>query len=198
MNGSSADRDRLPALRRSAREARRRLGEAERRRADAAIVSAITCVLEDDIGLLASYLADDGEPDLASLHERCHRDAVELAVPVLGIESLTFRSLSPSSTLEVGRLGTTHPVDGASHRVGDFDVVLVPLVVFDEACNRAGRGKGFYDRTLAAVTGGRPLLVGVAYDFQKVPAVPVADHDVALDMVVTDQRTYRRRQSASG
>ena len=65
----------------------------------------------------------------------------------------------------------------------------MPLLAFDARGHRLGYGGGYYDRTLAALRrDGRVLAVGVAYDEQEVPAVPVDDWDERLDMVVTDCR----------
>jgi len=68
----------------------------------------------------------------------------------------------------------------------DCDVIVVPLVAFDRAGGRIGRGGGYYDRALEFISGldDGPLLVGLAYEFQEVPSCDSKSHDVALDMVV--------------
>lgn len=76
-----------------------------------------------------------------------------------------------------------------------LDLVLMPLVAFDENGNRVGRGAGFYDRTFSFKIGSKrktPLLVGLAYEFQKINVITAADWDVALDLVVTEQKIYRK------
>jgi 5-formyltetrahydrofolate cyclo-ligase len=74
----------------------------------------------------------------------------------------------------------------------ELDAVIVPAVAFDEDGYRLGRGGGFYDATLAAIPGARRL--GLAFDFQIVPALPHEDHDAAMDAVVTERRTLRFRR----
>ena len=61
-------------------------------------------------------------------------------------------------------------------------IALVPGVAFDAAGHRLGRGKGYYDRFLAA----HPYIykIGVCFDFQKVPEVPADEHDVPVDEVI--------------
>jgi len=61
-------------------------------------------------------------------------------------------------------------------------VILVPGLAFDSSGRRLGRGRGYYDRFLAA----HPDIykIGVCFDFQKVPEVPVDAYDVAVDVVV--------------
>lgn len=61
-------------------------------------------------------------------------------------------------------------------------IALVPGVAFDAAGHRLGRGRGYYDRFLAA----HPHIykIGVCFDFQKVPEVPADGQDVAVDEVI--------------
>lgn len=63
----------------------------------------------------------------------------------------------------------------------DYDLILVPLVAFDGAGNRLGRGAGWYDRFLA----GQPnaTKIGLAYLEQHVPGIPVEPHDIGLDHI---------------
>ncbi len=72
---------------------------------------------------------------------------------------------------------------------GDFDVVVVPLVAFDEQCNRIGMGGGWYDEYLA----GHPssVKVGIGFEIQKVDEIPISPIDVPMDMIVTDTAVYR-------
>lgn len=66
-----------------------------------------------------------------------------------------------------------------------LDMVLVPGVAFDRAQNRLGRGFGYYDRFLSQLDE-RTKKVGLAYDIQIEDALPVAAHDIPLDLVVTN------------
>jgi 5-formyltetrahydrofolate cyclo-ligase len=71
--------------------------------------------------------------------------------------------------------------------------VLVPLVGFDEHCNRLGMGKGFYDRTFGYKTRtgyNKPKLIGLAHECQKIPSVPTDSWDVRLDGVISDRGVY--------
>ena len=75
----------------------------------------------------------------------------------------------------------------------DIDVVVVPGRAFDERCNRLGRGRGFYDRFLKELPP-EVLKVGLAFEFQLLTNIPVSPNDVAMDVVVTDQRTLHASQ----
>ncbi|WP_411961464.1 5-formyltetrahydrofolate cyclo-ligase [Mesorhizobium sp. CO1-1-3] len=66
------------------------------------------------------------------------------------------------------------------------DVVIAPVVGFDEANYRLGYGGGFFDRTLAAAPR-RPLVVGVGYARSRIRTIYPQPHDIPMDVVVTDE-----------
>lgn len=125
--------------------------------------------------------ADDGEPDLAGDTSLIAGRLCALPVPVDGsVGEIEFHQWSAGDELMAGRYGIQVPVVVAP---ADPDVVLVPLVAFDPDSNRIGRGAGYYDRWLATH---HVTAIGVAFECQRVDAVPTLDHDVALDVVVTE------------
>ena len=75
-----------------------------------------------------------------------------------------------------------------------LDLVIVPLVGFDARGHRLGMGAGLYDRQFAFLrhrrTWRRPLLVGVAFEAQRLPRLAEAAHDVQLHGVVTEHGVY--------
>jgi len=72
-----------------------------------------------------------------------------------------------------------------------LDTIFCAGVGFDRRGARIGHGAGFYDRALAfrhlRQHWRGPRLVGLAYSFQVVPQVPVADNDVFMDFLVTER-----------
>jgi len=102
-------------------------------------------------------------------------------------QALLFRSWRTADPLEKGPFGTSHPVPAAP--VIAPDILLVPLLAFDNAGGRLGYGSGYYDRTLRALRSVRQVLaIGLAYDAQEAPSVPTDINDQPLDMVVTELR----------
>ncbi len=66
-----------------------------------------------------------------------------------------------------------------------------PVVAFDRACYRLGYGGGYYDRTLAALAG-RPRAVGVGFSTAEIATIYPQPHDVAMDMIVTEDGQIER------
>jgi len=82
-----------------------------------------------------------------------------------------------------GKFGILEPAPAC--KIADLkrlDLVLVPGVAFDWHGHRLGRGRGFYDRLLAEVSG---KTCGVAFDQQLVSTLPVEPHDVRLNCILT-------------
>lgn len=76
-----------------------------------------------------------------------------------------------------------------------IDLVLVPLVAFSESGYRIGMGAGFYDACFSFKHAGtikiqKPILVGLAYEFQKIPEFMHDPWDLKLDAVVTENKIY--------
>ena len=92
----------------------------------------------------------------------------------------------PETELIVGRYGIREPVERCAELpLNRLDLILVPGVAFDLHGRRLGRGKGFYDRLLAAVRGST---CGVAFDEQIVGEIPIEPHDVHLNCILTPTR----------
>src|SRR5690606_24554150 len=80
-----------------------------------------------------------------------------------------------------------------------LDVIFVPLVAFDSRGTRLGMGAGYYDRALAFRLLRKhwrgPKPIGLAYDYQRLPRIEPAPHDVPLDAVVTERGYERTNRS---
>jgi 5-formyltetrahydrofolate cyclo-ligase len=94
---------------------------------------------------------------------------------------------SLSDNISVGDYGIREPAKGVPVPLPDIDLVVVPGLGFDEAGNRIGRGRGFYDRFLAH-RGWHGVASGLAIEDQVVDEVPMHEHDTPVDMLVTDAK----------
>ncbi len=68
-------------------------------------------------------------------------------------------------------------------------LVLVPGAVFDRQRGRMGYGKGFYDRFLAEYIGLNS--VALAFSCQIAKRVPVEEHDIRPDLIITEDEMIR-------
>lgn len=90
------------------------------------------------------------------------------------------------SRLELGSFHIEEPTGNEITNPEEIEMVVVPAVAYDRKGKRLGRGKGFYDRFLAQT---KATKVGVGYEFQLVDELPAEDHDIPMDMVITQHTT---------
>lgn len=94
-----------------------------------------------------------------------------------------YRIVDVDRDVAPGRFGIREPVAGCPELAPDrIDLVLVPGIGFGLNGGRLGRGKGYYDRLLATLSG---IKCGVAFDWQIEPEIPLAPHDVGMDWLVS-------------
>jgi len=74
----------------------------------------------------------------------------------------------------------------------ELDLVMVPGVAFTREGARMGHGKGYYDKLLEHARRDTPL-VALAFECQLFPEIPVAQHDIFMDLVITEATTYQGR-----
>lgn len=93
-------------------------------------------------------------------------------------EPFGFVRWTPGTALTRDRSGMNAP-EGAVEPPQPGDLLLVPALGFAPDGSRLGRGRGLYDRTLAALPRGAWSL-GVGQSLQLRPALPTEPHDVLL------------------
>jgi 5-formyltetrahydrofolate cyclo-ligase len=174
--------ERKAALRAKIIAARAQLGEAEIASAAAAIAT-VGQTLCAGRATVAAYFSVGSEPPTRELLSRLLHDGTRVLLPVVDGTTLDWAEFTDVDRLVPGPLGVAEP---AGPRLGVAalalaELVLVPALAVDGAGNRLGRGRGFYDRSLAAVTA---PVVAIVYDGELVDAVPVDGHDRAVDGVL--------------
>ena len=76
------------------------------------------------------------------------------------------------------------PVGELFTDLSQIDVILVPGVAFEMSGNRLGRGKGYYDKILKQT---EAYKIGICFDFQLLECVPIEEHDIKMDMVISSR-----------
>lgn len=149
---------------------------------------------------IAFYLPVNNELDPSPLMVRAFNMKKHCYLPVLHPSQhnrLQFVAYKPDDELVTNRYGIQEPKINTQKLLSPaaFDLVLMPLVAFDLNGNRLGMGGGYYDRTFQFLKSRRdrnrpPHLVGLAYEFQKLEAIPTEDWDVPLHKIVTETQIY--------
>ena len=183
-------------LRRELRAKRRALPAGARAEADRAIYAQLRGLAEyRRARRIALFMAFDGEPSLKPLVEAARRQRKQLYLPVLQGLTMRFAELEPGATLAANFFGIMEPELGAEIDARELDLVLTPLVAFDDHGVRLGVGRGYYDRTFKFLRHRshwrRPKLLGVAYELQRVGPLTPNSWDVPLWGVVTESRVRR-------
>lgn len=135
-------------------------------------------------GIVGMYSAYGNEVNLQRLLQNKN---IAFALPkTFPDHTIRFYEVNKHTSYIVGSHGIHEPKD--AREVEHLDVLLIPLVAFDEQCNRLGHGGGYYDRYLEHFQG---LKIGIAHECQKVDNVFIEAHDIPLDMIVSEHKIYK-------
>ncbi|NCE91941.1 5-formyltetrahydrofolate cyclo-ligase [Pseudomonas sp. L13] len=189
-----------PHLRRMLRKARRALTPSEQRQAAHGLYRQLAQhPLFRRAKHISLYLPTDGEIDPRLLLRAAQRRGKATYLPVLSAwprTKMVFQRVRPGDKLLPNRFRILEPRVNArrQRKVWALDLVLLPLVGFDDAGGRLGMGGGFYDRSLAYLaqrqSWRKPTLLGLAHECQKVERLAQASWDVPLAGTVTDKQWY--------
>jgi 5-formyltetrahydrofolate cyclo-ligase len=183
-------------LRKSALDARDAM-EAAVRTAASEKLAARGLPFEISAGAVVSgYSPIRSELDPEPLMRKLAGQGAKLALPaILGRgKSLSFRAWAVGDRLTMGPLGILEPSPARAELIPD--IMLVPLAAFDRLGHRIGYGAGHYDFTLAHLRKMKPITaIGLAFAAQEIKAVPALAHDVALDYVLTEKKTFDFRST---
>lgn len=133
------------------------------------------------------FMALGDEPQTDKIISAALSKGKKVYIPKVDGDDLLVTELAPDTVFEKNKWDIAE--GGALTDKRDFDLIFVPLVAFDGNLNRMGRGKGYYDRFLKQAKG---VKVGLAFCCQRADELPVEEHDVPLDIIVTEQYTIGR------
>ncbi|MFS2069046.1 5-formyltetrahydrofolate cyclo-ligase [Pseudomonas sp. CT11-2] len=189
-----------PQLRRMLRKARRALTPCQQREAARGLYKQLAQhPLFRRAKHISLYLPTDGEIDPRLLMRAAQRRGKATYLPVLSAwprTKMVFQRIRPGEKLKPNRFRIPEPRANIARqrKVWALDLVLLPLVGFDDVGGRLGMGGGFYDRSLAYLARRKnwrkPTLLGLAHECQKVQRLAQASWDVPLQGTVTDKAWY--------
>jgi len=137
---------------------------------------------------IAGYYPSNYEVNILNFLKQASKKKFKIALPV--VKSSTLMSFKPWNTKEplyVSKFGIPEPEKKKKDIIPDL--IIVPLVSFDNRFNRIGYGRGYYDRCLQKIKKikKKSISLGIAYSFQKCKKIPVNKHDFKLDYILTER-----------
>ena len=134
------------------------------------------------------YYPASFEANTLKLFETGSINKLRIFLPVLKENNtMHFHEWKKNDVLKINHFGMLEPAFLSGHIVPD--VMLVPLLAYDNQNNRLGYGGGFYDRYLNKYlkTNNNILTIGIAFSFQKHHKIPVLNNDVKLNYILTEK-----------
>lgn len=108
----------------------------------------------------------------------------QIILPSVKEDILILKQFNGIDSLKTGeKYGIQEPDGEAFTDYNKIDLVIVPGIAFDKAKNRMGRGKAYYDALLPKLNAYK---IAVCFDFQLIENVPVDEHDIKMDEIITD------------
>lgn len=118
-------------------------------------------------------------------------------IPRTNIEEKTMEAVEIQSldNLVKDKYGILEPSEDieAVEKV-ELDLIILPGVVFDVNGGRIGYGGGYYDKYLQNLDESIPK-VALCYDFQVINKVPMEEHDIKADCIITEKRVIKLKQN---
>ncbi len=168
------------------RARRRQLAAADVLRAGVAVWESLHVLpCYSDAAALIAYIPHENEVPTEYAIADSARVCRPVYLPKRGARH--FVRWCPGEPLIPARGGVAEPLSGPPLGPDVPALALIPVVGWNEAGSRLGRGGGFYDRAFAAETAGI-VRIGLAYEFQCCPELVPDPWDVSLHYVITERR----------
>ncbi len=126
------------------------------------------------------------------LEEYCffRNENTTFSYPIINKNTDTMDSfiVSDETEFELNEYGIAEPVGGIKIRPVDIQVILMPLLAFDESGYRVGYGKGYYDKFIKLCS---PNVIKVGFSFfDAIDIDDVNDLDEKMNYCITPNRIY--------
>ena len=184
-------------IRKKALEARKALSEAKKKSAN----KAIEIILEKELENIKpkhvmAYLGTSQEVGLDQLIKKLLQKKIIISIPKVlkkdgEMDAINFNDFNK---VKKNKFQIREPLEKKQSNLISIDCILVPLVAVDKKGNRLGHGHGYYDRFLKKINAYK---IGVSFECQVVNQIPAENHDVKLDMIVTESKLHTIKEFTS-
>ena len=139
---------------------------------------------------LGGYYPSNFEIDDLEILELLEKKDYKISLPIIKKNNqMDFFKWSNNDPLKINKYGIPEPI---SSKIFYPDILLVPLVGYDNRLNRLGYGGGFYDRYIEKIEKIKKVIkIGLAFSYQKLNSVPINQHDKKLDYIVTEKEILK-------
>lgn len=129
------------------------------------------------------YYSTQSEVDTIKLIEYSLSLGKVVCLPKVKEDLMDFFIIKSLDDLTIGSFNIMEPKNTKKIDKNEIDLMIVPGIVFDINNNRIGYGRGYYDKYLCGV---KAYKIGLAYNEQIIEKIETGEHDIKLDMVITD------------
>lgn len=180
-------------IRKIAKFKRRLLSKSEKMYYDILILRKIKKILTKlEYKTVFIYLSLPFEVDTKRIIDFLISKGKRVCIPkVINSHDMVAVEYDNKTKLRKNKFGIDEPVDKDLNVIipASIDICIIPLIAFDKELNRIGFGKGFYDRFLQNVKDSC-FKIGLAYQSQMFQKIKSEDHDIKLDMIITERKIY--------
>ena len=140
---------------------------------------------------LGGYFAANNEVSIEAIIKTRLQKKLTTTFPVISSnQSMAMVNPENLKKLSKNKFNILEPVSGNEVLPMEHDMIIVPTVGVDKNGFRVGYGGGYYDRLLKPILDkkNRPVIIGLVYDFQLIDDLINEEHDIKLDVVVTEKQ----------
>ena len=173
-------------LRKEMKERRKFLSEDKRKELSEKIFKRLSETAEyKQAKSVCVYMDSFGEVKTDLIISDLRASGREVIFPVSNPETKTLTLCRDTNEFVRGAYGILEPKEKICVDFCVPDLVIIPGLAFDVEKNRLGFGAGYYDRFLEQ---SNAVKVGICYDFQLVEEINAEQHDIKMDIILTDMR----------
>ncbi len=140
---------------------------------------------------ISSFYPSFYEVDTTKIFETSIIKNNKISLPCLIKKNIMhFYQWEKNETLKINQYGMLEPAYLTKKIIPD--IILVPLLAFDNQKNRLGYGGGYYDRFIKKILNvhKKIITIGIAFSFQKHNKIPVNNTDVKLNYILTEKGLF--------